>query len=428
MLNTRRRLFSSSLSPTPTPLPPLPLLGSLQKNIDTLPLHNFSPGPTSLPKPVMKRIADELQSSVAAGNVSPMELSHRSPEFIQIKDNAEASLRRLFDLNHDDFEILFMHGGGHGQFAAVPLNLSIDENSTAHYFVTGTWSHRASSEGSKYCQITTKGRAEGWWEPTFLLPEDVPTPETTGLGATKRPSYAYLCSNETVNGIEYFDLPDLSHLQVPLVVDMSSDMGTKVIDFNKVDVAFACAPKNLGIPGLTIVIAHKELLRKRQARSITPGVLDWNLNAKNDCLWNTPATFNIYVTGLVAEWMEREGGIHEMEQRNIAKATLFYDTLDTSNEFWITPWKEIDDEYVTGSYVGTRRSRMNIPFKIAMDESGELTNKFIEGAFERNIVGLRTMTPFGWGEYLRASLYNSVTLHDVEVLVAWMKEFQGRYT
>jgi phosphoserine aminotransferase len=130
----------------------------------------------------MKRLSDEMQSNVAAGNVSPMEMSHRSPEFIQIKNNAEAALRRLFHLNSDDHEVLFMHGGGHGQFAAVPLNLSADEASTAHYFVSGTWSQRASVEASKYCQITTKGSSEGWWEPTFLLPEDVPCPETTGLG------------------------------------------------------------------------------------------------------------------------------------------------------------------------------------------------------------------------------------------------------
>ena len=155
-----------------------------------------------------------------------MELSHRSPEFLSIKSQTEKSLRRLFKLPSNEFDILFAHGGAHGQFAAVPLNLA-QPNQSAHYFVNGTWSQRAAEEASKYCNITTKGKGTGWWQPTNLLFEDVPAPETTGMGSTPRPAYCYLCTNETVNGLEYFDVPNLKLLQVPLVVDMSSDIGSK---------------------------------------------------------------------------------------------------------------------------------------------------------------------------------------------------------
>ena len=345
-----------------------------------------------------------------------MELSHRSPEFLHIKANAEHNLRKLLHVP-DHYHLLFMHGGGHAQFAAAPLNLTSNSSATAHYYITGTWSHRAAVEAAKYCNITQKGSEKGWYQPTSLLPEDIPAPETTGQASTPRPAYCYMCSNETVNGIEYFELPDLKMLQVPLVVDMSSDFGTKPIDFDKVDVAFACTPKNMGIPGLTVVIAKKQLLEQRTAQSITPGILDWSLQAEHDCLWNTPATFNVYVTGLVAAWMLEQGGVREMERRSIEKAEHLYSFIDSSDGFFATPWENV------------QRSRMNVPFQIGGGGGGgrneALTEKFIEGAYARNIVGLNTLTPFGVGEYLRASLYVSVTLEDVIALTDWMKEFQA---
>ena len=403
----------------------LALSGSLQKANPRLPLHNFSPGPTSLPKPVLARLSENVSDHVKNHTVSPMELSHRSPEFLAIKTNTENSLRRLFDLS-DEFEILLTHGGAHAQFAAVPLNLATS-SSSAHYFINGTWSARAAKEAAKYCRnVTSLGPTdgEGWWQPSSLLFEDTPAPETTGMATTPRPSYAYLCSNETVNGIEYFEFPDLSMLQVPLVVDMSSDLGSKVVDFTNIDVAFACTPKNLGIPGLTIVFVKKKWLdgSKRTAQSITPGILNWQQHVENDGLWNTPASFNIYVTGLVCEWMEENGGIVEMERRAILKSNLLYDYIDNSNGFWKTPHEDV-----------RQRSRMNVPFRVAGMKGGDgkdgvaLTEEFVTMAYEKNVVGLRTMTPFGTGEYLRASLYNSVELEAVEMLVEMMQEFQDTW-
>ena len=406
MLKPFQQHHSSTLAHSTT----LALSGSLLKANPHLPLYNFSPGPTSLPTKVRQRLSDNLSNHVQNNTISPMELSHRSPEFLAIKANTETSLRRLLHLD-DEFEIMLMHGGAHAQFAAVPLNLATS-SSSAHYFVNGTWSARAAKEAAKYCRnITTLGKAEGWWQPSSLLFEDIPTPETTGLATTPRPSYAYVCSNETVNGIEYFDFPDLSMLQVPLVVDMSSDLGSKVVDFTNIDVAFACTPKNLGIPGLTIAIVKKKWLdgSKRTAQSITPGILNWQNHVENDGLWNTPAIYNIFVTGLVCEWMEENGGIEEMERRAIAKSSLLYDTIDNSDGFWVTPHEDV-----------RQRSRMNVPFSC-----GSRTEEFVTMAHERNIVGLRTMTPFGTGEFLRASLYNSVELEAVEVLVECMETFRS---
>ena len=194
------------------------------------------------------------------------------------------------------------------------------------------------------------------------------------------------------------------------------------MNFDHIDVAFACAPKNLGIAGLTIVFVRKSLMEKKSKQEITPGILDWKLQIENECLWNTPATFNIYVTGLVCEWMEQEGGVIEMEKRSIEKSKRLYNEIDNSDGFWSTPHSKGDDpkEY----FQGERRSRMNVPFGIVDDVEDVMTQEFLKFAGDRNIVGLRTMTPFGVGEYLRASLYNSVSLEDVDVLIECMREFR----
>ena len=405
-----------------------PLLGSLRAFDPARPLLNFSPGPTSIPRPVMRQIDSELSSWQGCG-LSAMELSHRSPEFLAIKEDCEATMRRVVFAGDnegasEDFELLFCHGGGHAQFAAVPLNLCAAPRARAHYFITGTWSARAAAEAAKFCHVTETGSAEGWWQPPSELALVEPRDDN--------PAYAYICSNETVNGIEFFDFPDLpSH--VPLCVDMSSDFCSKPVCYSKIGVAFACAPKNIGIPGLTVVLVRKSLLRDRHAQANTPGILDWSVGQANDCLWNTPATFNIYVTGLVMNWIEAEGGLVEMERRSRAKAELIYAAIDESAGFYATP------EYLrvgAGAEAGAAeamRSRMNVPFVVrgvdgvGVEEEVRMTEAFVKEAFERNIVGLRTQTPFGFGRFLRASLYNAVTVSDAETLAEFMRGFQTRH-
>jgi phosphoserine aminotransferase len=294
-----------------------------------------------------------------------------------------------------------MHGGGHGQFAAVPLNLCPLGNEKATYLVNGTWSKRAQSEASKYCRplVVSSENQDGTFthNPSFeyLDPES---------------KYVYLCSNETVNGIEMYELPKLS-IQAPLVVDASSDFSTKPIDWVgcNVGVLYACASKNIGHPGLTICVIRKDLLGAPS--QLCPGVLCYSTNVREGNLWNTIATFNVEVVNIYMQWMIAQGGVSEMERRAKIKSAMVYDLIDCSNGFFSTP---VVDRSI--------RSRMNVPFDVAGGDE-EITRHFLIQGWERGIVGLRTLTPFGVGKYLRASLYNGVSVQQVEILV----EFMGRF-
>lgn len=371
------------------------VLGSLLPPSGVTPL-NFSPGPTSL--------AAEVQASIKAlfdaERMCSMYLSHRSPEFIDILSSAVQRCREVMDIP-DQYEILFMHGGGHGQFAAVPLNLCPNGDEKATYLVNGTWSKRALSEASKYCRpIIVSSENE---DCTFTH-----NPSFEHLDPESK--YVYLCSNETVNGIELHQLPKLG-INAPLVIDASSDFSTKPIDWVgcNVGVLYACASKNIGHPGLTLCVIRRDLLGTPS--KLCPGVLCYTTNAREGNLWNTIATFNVEVVNIYMQWMMAEGGVHEMERRAIAKSNLLYDLIDQSEGFYSTP---IADPAI--------RSRMNIPFDVAGGDE-ELTRNFLIQGWERGIVGLKTLTPFGASKYLRASLYNGVSLSQVQMLGAFMADF-----
>lgn len=211
-------------------------------------------------------------------------------------------------------------------------------------------------------------------------------------------------------GIEYYNLPKYGPDSPPLVVDASSDFTTKPVDWveSNVGVLYACASKNFGHPGVTMVVVRKDLLGKQQ--STCPGILCYDTNAQSGNLWNTIATFNVEVTGIFMKWMKEQGGVDEMERRSIAKAAMCYDMIDYSDGFYTTP---IQDKAI--------RSRMNVPF--AVGNSEELTKEFLIQLWEKGIVGLRTVTPFGVGKYLRASLYNGITEDDTKDLVFFMDKF-----
>jgi phosphoserine aminotransferase len=357
---------------------------------------NFSPGPTSL--------AVEVEASIKAlfdaERMCSMYLSHRSPEFLDILASVLQRCRIAMEIP-EQYEILFMHGGGHGQFAAVPLNLCPKGDEKATYLVNGTWSKRALSDASKYCRpiVVSSENKDGTFthNPSFehLDPES---------------KYVYLCSNETVNGIELHQLPKLS-IKAPLVIDASSDFSTKPIDWvgSNVGVLYACASKNIGHPGLTLCVIRKDLLGTPS--QLCPGVLCYTTNAREGNLWNTIATFNVEVVNIYMQWMIAQGGVQEMERRAIAKSAMLYDLIDKSEGFYSTP---IADASI--------RSRMNIPFDVAGGNE-ETTRDFLIQGWERGIVGLRTLTPFGVGKYLRASLYNGVSVQQVEVLAAFMAGF-----
>jgi phosphoserine aminotransferase len=357
---------------------------------------NFSPGPTSLAPEVEARV----KALFDAPRMCSMYLSHRSPEFVDILASAVQRCRLAMDIP-EQYEIVFMHGGGHGQFAAVPLNLCPRGDERATYLVNGTWSRRALSEASKFCRpiVVSAENPDGTFtdNPSF----DHLDPQS---------SYVHLCSNETVNGIELHQLPKLG-IPAPLVVDASSDFSTKPIDWvgSNVGVLYACASKNLGHPGLTLCVIRKDLLGTSSPHC--PGVLCYTTQVREGNLWNTIATFNVEVVNLYLQWMIEQGGVQEMERRSITKSAMLYELIDRSEGFYSTP---ISDPSI--------RSRMNVPFDVAGGDD-QTTRDFLVQAWERGIVGLRTLTPFGVGKYLRASLYNGVSVQQTQVLVAFMADF-----
>ena len=380
------------------------LVGSLSSPNPSVKLINFSPGPTSLPKAV----EDEIAASFKKPGLTSLALSHRAPEFLNILDHVTASVRRIMDIP-DDYEVLFTLGGGHGQFAAVPLNLCHDKSDVATYIVNGTWTERARDEAQRYCTVhTIDGRDPRTGGYTTF-------PELTEEEIDSKSKFVYLCSNETVNGIENHRLPKLpeSRRQIPLVIDASSDFTTKPIDWHGdgVGVLFACASKNIGHPGVTLTVIRRDLLGKDKASPLCPGVFNYTINVEADNLWNTPATFNIEVIGYLMDWLEREGGVAENERRSIAKSRILYDIIDNSGGFYGTP---VQDKAL--------RSRMNIPFNIKGGDE-ELTDEFLIQSWNEGMVGLRTLTPFGVGEYLRASLYNGITEEDAASLADFMQRF-----
>lgn len=316
------------------------------------------------------------------------------------------------EIPETDYEVLFCHGGGHGQFAAVPLNLCSSRHDKATYIVNGTWGVRAVAEAKKYCTplVVSSQNSDSKDGGSF---DSVPNLDEIDIDPESK--FVYVCSNETVNGIEYHTLPTRNQLKnVPLVIDASSDFSSKPIDWHgsNVGILFACASKNIGHPGVTIVVVRKDLLGS--PNPFCPGVLDYTTTAASGNLWNTIATFNVHVVGIVMEWIEKEGGVCEMERRAIAKSQQMYDVIDNSGGFYSCP---IHDRNL--------RSRMNVPFDVAGGDNTR-TEQFLIEAWELGIVGLRTITPFGVGSYLRASFYHGVDEEYATILTEFMISFANK--
>ena len=380
------------------------LVGSLSAAHPSVQLINFSPGPTSLPK----EVEDQIAASFNKPGLTSLALSHRSPEFLKILDHTTTSVKRVMDIP-DDYEVLFTHGGGHGQFVAVPLNLCRETADIATYVVNGTWTERARDEAQRYCTVHSINAQDP------QTGEYTTFPELSEALIDPSSNYFYLCSNETVNGIENHRLPKLpqSRRHIPLVIDASSDFTTKPIDWHedRVGVLFACASKNIGHPGVTLTVIRKDLLGEDKASPLCPGVFNYTTNVEAGNVWNTPATFNIEVIGYMMEWLEREGGVAANERRSINKSSILYEVIDGSDGFYETP---VQDKSL--------RSRMNIPFNVKGGDE-KLTDQFLVQSWNEGMVGLRTLTPFGVGEYLRASLYNCITEEDAAKLADFMQQF-----
>lgn len=354
--------------------------------------HNFCAGPAALPLPVLTRARDEMLDWASVGS-SVMEVSHRSAEFIAVAQGAEATLRRLLDIS-DDYAVLFLQGGASMQFAAVPLNLS-EPGQTVDQVVTGQWSKKALEEGRRFADVRVAASSA---DQDFFV---VPVQERWQT----HPDAAYLhyCPNETIGGLEFAFIPDVS---VPLIADMSSTILSRPIDVNRYGVIYAGAQKNIGPAGLCLAIVRRDLLGR--CREGTPAMLNWQIAADNDSMYNTPPTFAIYLAGLVFEWLEELGGLGEMAAINQSKAAMLYRTIDESG-FYHNPIER------------QSRSLMNVPFTLADDK---LDSTFLAEAEAADLLNLKGHRSVGG---MRASLYNAVEQSSVEALCVFMKDFERRY-
>src|SRR5947207_3483423 len=297
-------------------------------------VFNFSPGPAVMPEEVLRKAAAEMLDWHGSG-MSVMEMSHRGKEFISIADKAEADLRALLAIPAS-YKVLFLQGGAVAENAIVPMNL-LGSRSVADYVNTGEWSKKSIKEAKKYCTVNIAASAE---DKHFTY---VPAQETWQL--SKDAAYVHVCTNETIGGVEYQWDPDSG--DVPVVADMSSHILSRVIDVSKYGVIYAGAQKNAGPAGLTVVIVRDDLLDR--ALPITPSVFHWKEQAEAESMLNTPATYSVYIAGLVFEWLQAQGGLAAIEKKNIAKARLVYDYPDRS-KFFLRPVRK------------EARPRMNVPF------------------------------------------------------------------
>ena len=365
--------------------------------------YNFSAGPAAMPLEVLNQAAAEMTNWHGSG-MGVMEMSHRGKEFISIYEQAQADLRELLALPAH-FKILFMQGGGIAENAIVPLNLSRGE--TADFVVTGVWSEKSFKEAAQYCRphLAASGAAQGF---THL-----PAPSNWQLSA--KPSYVHVCTNETIHGLEFQELPDLRALgcDAPLVIDFSSHVLSRPVDWSRVGLAFGGAQKNIGPAGVTLVVIREDLLG--HALPICPSAFNYKIVADNSSMYNTPPTYSIYVAGLIFQWLKRQGGVAAMEQRNIAKAQLLYDFIDHSSLY-------------RNDVAHDSRSRMNVPFFLRGDDGQALRDAehprnaaFLAGAKQRGLLQLKGHKSVGG---MRASIYNAMPIEGVQALIDYMRAFE----
>ena len=361
--------------------------------------YNFSAGPAALPEPVLQQAAAEMLDWHGSG-MGVMEMSHRGKEFVAIAAAAEADLRELLAVPLN-YKILFMQGGGLAENAIVPLNLAQRRpGGRVDVVVSGAWSHKSAQEARRYADVAVvaSNQADGH--------SSLPAPASWQL--RQGSSYVHLCSNETIHGVEYQQLPDLAALgcDAPLVIDCSSHILSRPVDWARVGLAFAGAQKNVGPAGLTLVIVREDLLGHAMAHC--PSAFDYQIVADNGSMFNTPPTYAIYIAGLVFQWLKAQGGVAAMAARNIAKAELLYGYLDGSG-------------FYANRVAVAGRSRMNVPFFLH-DES--LNAAFLSGARQHGLLQLQGHQSVGG---MRASIYNAMPLEGVQALVNYLKDFAQRH-
>ena len=355
-------------------------------------VYNLNAGPAILPRPVLEQVQAELLDYGGTG-MSVMEISHRSKQFEDIIQRAEADLRRLMQIP-DGYHVLFLQGGATMQFAMIPMNLRPGDRS-ADYVVTGHWTLRALEDA----QRLGRARAAASLERAGF--DRVPA--HAELDLDPQAAYLHIASNETIHGVEWTTEP-VPPAGVPLIADMSSNILSRPVPVDRYGLIYAGAQKNLGPAGVTIVLLREDLLERVPAG--LPVMLDYRAHVKHGSLYNTPPAFAIYVVGLVLRWLIESGGLEAMARRNQAKAETLYQAIDTSGGFYL------------GHARPGSRSRMNVTFRLP---SEALEAAFLKQAAAEGFVGLKGHRSLGG---LRASLYNALPLEAVGALTHLMREFQ----
>lgn len=355
---------------------------------------NFSSGPATLPESVLQQAAAEMLDWRGSG-MSVMEMSHRGPEFMDILAHTQTLLRELLGVP-DNYTVLFLQGGAIAENAILPLNM-IGRTGQADYVVNGVWSQKSMKEADKYGQVNLAASSE---DSGFL---SMPAQDQWRL--SPQAAYVHYCSNETIGGVECHWIPSTGN--VPLVADMSSNILSAPLDVSKFGVIYAGAQKNMGPSGVTVVIVRNDLLG--HALPITPAAFNYQLQAEQGSMYNTPPTYAIYIMGLVLQHVKAQGGLPAMLEHNQRKAELLYDFIDHSRMF-------------SNRVARQDRSRMNVTFFLR-DEG--LNAAFLEGAKAQGMVQLRGHRSAGG---MRASIYNAMPLASVQTLVNYMHQFEKTHT
>ncbi|MGB1274342.1 MAG: 3-phosphoserine/phosphohydroxythreonine transaminase [Nannocystaceae bacterium] len=370
-------------------------------------IRNFSAGPAILPQSVIERASEGLKELRQNGHdpsapgigLSILEISHRSPPYDAVTKAAEQLCHEVLGIP-TTHQVLFLQGGASLQFAMVPMNLRREGKATC-YVDTGAWSTKAIAEAEQLgpTKVIATSKATGFDR----------IPEMPAADVYADTSYVHITTNNTIYGTEFAEIPTIAG-GVPLVADMSSDIGSQAFAYDRVDLGFAGAQKNLGPSGVTLVFIRRELLAQAPM-GVVPKILRYATHAKNPSLYNTPNTFGVFVLKLMLDWLKGQGGVPAMEARNRRKAKALYDVLDASSLY--TPHAQTNS-----------RSLMNVAWTLGGAPEAareELTSRFLAGASERGLSGLKGHRSVGG---LRASIYNAFPEAGVQELCSYMKEFE----
>ncbi len=354
-------------------------------------MHNFNAGPSILPKEVFQQASEAILNFNNSG-LSILEIGHRTPLFEEVMNEARSLVKELMHLD-TDHEVLFLHGGATTQFMQVPMNL-LNEQDVAAYTETGTWAGKAIKEAKLFGHVEIVGSSKDTNYTT--MPKNIAVPTTA--------AYLHITTNETIAGTQWHQMP--YECGVPIVADMSSDILSRTLDFNKFDLIYAGAQKNMGAAGVNLVVINKNITGKVE-RSI-PTVLDYRNHIKEESMLNTPPVFAVYVAMLTLRWLKAQGGVAAIEQINDQKANLLYSTLEAVPFINLPVAKE-------------DRSKMNVVFTMN-DE--KLEKEFSQLCRDNGMYGVKGHRSVGG---FRISLYNALPLSSVEAIVSLIKDFAQKH-